>query len=178
MKRTACSIATVVLAGCSRFSGCFSKEEAAKKEEATVQGTPAFLFSEAAQEQAHLVAAYLVTKGVRYEQVYGTNYKSDSGELTLIYQPEGNAGDYTDDQFIAAFESASGFSVLYYDYGLDGIPDMISDVQETSPVIPLEVYSPEDQQVQVNMYRTILSTVESMIQKSEDVDALKKVGPQ
>lgn len=172
MKRTACSIATVVLAGCSRLSGCFSKQEAAP-------ATPAVSeISEVAQEQAHLVAAYLVTKGDRYEQVYGTNYKSDSGELTLIYQPEGNAGDYTDDQFLAAFESASGFSVLYYDYGVDGTPDKISDVQETSPVIPLEVYSPEDQQVHVNMYRTILSTAESMIQKSDDIDALKKVGPQ
>ncbi len=152
-------LAALALTGCSRFSGCFSKPE------------------ETAQEQAHLVAAYLVTKGVHYENVYGMNYNTDGTELTIMYQPEGNAGDYADDQLITAFESPTGFSVLYFDIGLDGTPDLVSDVKNASPVIPLELYSPEDQQVHVDCYRFILSALEAIIQESGDVEALKKVEP-
>ncbi len=164
-------LAALALTSCSRFSGCFSKHEAAP----AALLTPAF--SEVAQEQAHLVSAYLITKGVRYKNIYGQNYPSQDVALTIGYHPEGKTGDYADDTLLAAFESSNGFSVLYYDGGVNGTPDIISDIQDATPVIPLEVYSPEDQQVHVDFYRKILSSLEETIRKTEDGEALKKVEP-
>ncbi len=174
MKRTACSIATVVLAGCPKNE---------KSVETLISETPSPEETPAPQ----LVAAYLVKNGELEEGCYWEeiNIQYQTGEkrkASIGYKPEGVQGSYADDQLLLSMSnwpSRPPYILVSIDVGLDGNLDFGTAITgETPSLSPFAALDHLEQVFFQRDYTRLVFGFADRIREIEDIKALQEVQPQ